>query len=434
MTKLFIYNPLKFGLTEETEEEKILFFWPETTPLDTKMNDIGLCEALITFSREFSKVPTSSARTERMIYLLLEPEPGWWVVMAMSNPRVVSISTDKEKAGTEEVQYKHDDLDEKALLAALKRVYVQFKIFNGSFENFIVTHKESFREKLSLWFNHSIVRMKPDIEKADIFTCLDGIHFLPVDKNVYLKIQSFINETEKTWDQILYSTFMFKHYLVWSGLEQEEMRAIYRYVEDICKRERESNSKKQDRFVVQSTDPDELLPSNPGIAKPVYLGTDNRLSYLLIYQSQDCSCAFLVSNKANNLNTTFVNNLEKLIKPHLNYLAPIISEHSKKIGTGGEEFKYLYFNHMNLALKTSLDREHITTDISRVLNKMHADFEMYPSLSEILINTQTEKWIAGKKSDQREFFILFEKQANLLEINDEVKKLVAAYFRDIFID
>jgi len=42
--------------------------------------------------------------------------------------------------------------------------------------------------------------MAPDLlsgkvtEKADIFSSLDGIHFLPVDKNVYLRVQSFINE------------------------------------------------------------------------------------------------------------------------------------------------------------------------------------------------------------------------------------------------
>jgi len=154
----------------------------------------------------------------------------------------------------------------------------------------------------------------------------------------------------------------------------------------------------------------------------------------------DCSCAFLVKSINSNssgqppLSVQFCQQLEKLIKPQITFLAPIISEHAKKL-TVEEGFKYLYFNHMNLALKSSMDREMISHDISRVLNKMHADFEHSSNLSEILISTQNDGWIVGRKSDQREFYIIFDRQgANLLEINDEVKKLSAAYFRDIFID
>jgi len=104
-----------------------------------------------------------------------------------------------------------------------------------------------------------------------------------------------------------------------------------------------------------------------------------------------------------------------------------------KKNTFDEGFRYLYFNHMNLALKSSIERDSLSPDTIRILNKMHNDFENSPQLSEILISN--EGWIVGRKSDQREFYILFdEKNANLLEINDEVKKLSAIYFRDIFID
>lgn len=41
-----------------------------------------------------------------------------------------------------------------------------------------------------------------DPAKADIFTSLDGIQFLPVDKNVYLRIQSFVNLAENTFEHI----------------------------------------------------------------------------------------------------------------------------------------------------------------------------------------------------------------------------------------
>lgn len=68
-------------------------------------------------------------------------------------------------------------------------------------------------------------------------------------------------------------------------------------------------------------------------------------------------------------------------------------------------------------------------------------------MNEMLVETNSGGWVVGKKSDQREFYILFDqKSANLLQINgvvlvlgslmvtDEMKKLSSTYFKDIFID
>jgi hypothetical protein len=42
-----------------------------------------------------------------------------------------------------------------------------------------------------------------------------------------------------------------------------------------------------------------------------------------------------------------------------------------------EEYRYIYFNHMNLALKTSIKRKGlmISRDNMKILNDMHIDFE-----------------------------------------------------------
>lgn len=90
---------------------------------------------------------------------------------------------------------------------------------------------------------------------------------------------------------------------------------------------------------------------------------------------------------------TFYNQLQRIIVSHVEFLAPIISEHARKlayaltfelrvIGThfgrsNTDEYRYLYFNHMNLALKASLDRSQLPADVSKVLNKMHSDFVRY---------------------------------------------------------
>jgi len=90
---------------------------------------------------------------------------------------------------------------------------------------------------------------------------------------------------------------------------------------------------------------------------------------------------------------------------------------------------------MNLAIKNTLHSLAITPDVIRVLNQMHADFKKDEKLHELIIGTLNEGWIAGRKADQREFYVYFDqKSAHLLEINEEVKKLTQIYFKDIFID
>jgi hypothetical protein len=51
--KFFIFDT-RLGPTEDTEHEKILFYYPASATLDQQQSDVGLCEALINFTRTFS--------------------------------------------------------------------------------------------------------------------------------------------------------------------------------------------------------------------------------------------------------------------------------------------------------------------------------------------------------------------------------------------
>ncbi len=47
---------------------------------------------------------------------------------------------------------------------------------------------------------------------------------------MYLRVQSFINLTEDNFSKIQYAAFLFRDNLVWSGLEQDDMRIMYSYL------------------------------------------------------------------------------------------------------------------------------------------------------------------------------------------------------------
>jgi len=130
--------------------------------------------------------------------------------------------------------------------------------------------------------------------------------------------------------------------------------------------------------------------------------------------------------------------LDAYIVPHLNFLAPILADHYIRKHGNEDQYRYVYFNHMNLAMKTSLKQKgsDLPRETMKMLNEIHADFETQPSVpSEVLIRTSGDRWLVGRKSDQREFYVFFDsKNANLLEINEDVRKLSGTYFNNIFID
>ena len=43
-------------------------------------------------------------------------------------------------------------------------------------------------------------------------------------------MQSFINLTESTFPDVAYTCFLYSQQLVFSGLEQDDMRILYRYI------------------------------------------------------------------------------------------------------------------------------------------------------------------------------------------------------------
>jgi hypothetical protein len=53
------------------------------------------------------------------------------------------------------------------------------------------------------------------LNQADIMDVMNGIHFLPLDKNTYLRIQCFINLLEAQFMHIKYTAFLYNDQLVW---------------------------------------------------------------------------------------------------------------------------------------------------------------------------------------------------------------------------
>lgn len=86
-------------------------------------------------------------------------------------------------------------------------------------------------------------------------------------------------------------------------------------------------------------------------------------------------------------------------------------------------FRYLYYNHMNLAVKTSVKRRpNVSPDALEAILQMHSSFASSRSgLREVYLRTKKDNWVVGKYSGRREFYIVFDQKSySLFEVSDQV--------------
>jgi len=429
----FIFNPT-LGPKEGQEHEQILFFHPSSINISEKNNNVGLSEALIQFTRTFSPdVACESVHREKHTCAFYNPEPDIWVVMMVRNPTISKAGKD----GKVVYQYLEDETDDCVLQTVVRQVYKMFKLFNGPLQTICESQGlDELRNKLDNFMPKLVSSL--NFDQIDLFNTLEGIQFLPVDKNVYLRIQSFINMTEDSFPKIRYAAFLYKDHLVWSGLEQEDMRVVYSYLVNHLGLvdPGASATRRKQGFL---TGPEDLIhPVTPISAPCVHVGLGSGSSYhLIVHELQDIISLFLVDSSSLQ-QILLYQQLDSFVSPHITFLSPILGDHYLRKHGMEEQYRYIYFNHMNLAMKTSLKQRgaDLTKETLRLLNEIHTDFEKnIENPSEVLIRTQSDRWVVGRKSDQREFYVVFDtKNANLLEINEEVKKLSTTYFNNIFID
>lgn len=104
-----------------------------------------------------------------------------------------------------------------------------------------------------------------------------------------------------------------------------------------------------------------------------------------------------------------------------------------KVGTFDETYKYVYFNHSNLAVKSSgvynnpklMHEWNVVADMHR----MFITSENHNNLSECIVKVKKDSWVVGKYFGQREFYLVFDqKNYSLVEINDQVHKITNIFF------
>ncbi|OXA56758.1 vacuolar fusion protein CCZ1 homolog [Folsomia candida] len=472
--ELYVFNS-KFGNDTDNEMGKVLYCYPgDTTHPDTQLKEIGLCEAIVKFAQTFnSKEPCDSLHTLKLRHVYYQPEDGYWFILVLSVPSVVKSSPD----GVECVEYLDDQIQDTVFHAILKRLYEKFVLLNDKFETMVQEiGLVELRTRLKKCYDIWVQRI--DVNQSGIADIFRGLQFLPLSRDAFLRVQCFINHLVVSWPQIKHVVLLQREKLIWSGVDQSHIQLLYDYlVNDLLSQHFLSGVDKQSTFgVIMKRESHLTLGSSSSSTltqfQPPGSITNSRSQSLNASQSEDDdNASFITASSSHTINgqkmsskfhmliykaeqtyltilipgsSTFDRQYISKIEGFLNLNFTSIARDLSKVyrlssGSGLSNgmdnqsgVKYIYFNNLNFAEKIcpgyqcDLEAYKLLTDLKQDLSKMNEN-------GEIITKMVSDNWLVAKVSNKREFYAIFNhKNSNLLEIDEEMRKLTEDHLRNIF--
>lgn len=454
LNNFFIFNST-YGNNEGEEKNKILFYHPNTDHLDTQIKNVGLAEAIIQFTASFKPDgPIKSVHTLKRRQMYFQPEPNFWVVMTLNLPFIRKI-----KEGSEIIEYTEEDVQDNVYESVLKQAYHMYRLFSGTFVQAIEkTSLDILKTKLEQFFTSYFTTLK--LHHCDIVNIFNGIQCLPLDKQTFLNVQCFINAMECNFPIIKHTAFLYNDHMIWSGIEPSNMQIVYQYLiktllpahlgsELLCgsmPRNQPSPfaALHHGRFI---TGPENLKTSTSIGKIPrvhLYSDTDCTIYHLVVYRALSASVCLFIEEKE-ELDMKIFKELDDFIGPALTVIVSDIAEYcTKQVVTPSSQSetnpKFIYFNKMNLAYKSSVHLDNkqtgniaVTKECLKLISDINANKDLLEYAGEVIVKTMNDYWVVGKMSNLREFYVaLQQKNASLIEISDEVKKLCDTELKGIF--
>lgn len=174
---------------------------------------------------------------------------------------------------------------------------------------------------------------------------------------------------------------------------------------------------------------------------------------------------FLSTDK-NTLTSEFYEELHTFIGPQLTNIASEIAENLTKETVTGKSLlctsslstsssssiansnsdestqaiKYLFFNELNcqhngtihLNQKLYKKKRSIPREIMNLLNDLYVQDANTSTSCEIIVKTLSDYWIVKRTTNFRHSFVIFNKNATLLDIADEANKIFDIHLNDVF--
>jgi hypothetical protein len=455
LANFFIYNT-EFGHKEGKEAEKIFYYYPSDEKIEKQCRLCGFCAGIVQFTKTFKpSKPCEFVHTEKIRMIFHEIDENFWIVMGLNVPF-------SDKA------YHDDHISNPIYMSVLKQSYNLYKLFHGTLKQSLNDIGQmKLKENLKLYFD-DYIETKLNIQDSDIMNTFNGIHFMSLDRCMYLKIQCLLNFMEEKIPLVNKTVVMHNDQVIWSGLEQEDIASIYTHLKELvcsnlsnplahsqpdnaAKFLASSKTKKtpldtaasfRENFPTATTSDSNPVNYNETEAAyyvfdKVFLGKSLEQYYLIPYNLSKLT--FFIFIRVNEtFKLSLLKQIDEILGSNMVGILDEIADLNQKrnlINTDEKEIKYIYFNRLNLAQKSTLlgNSKETPKYILNLISQLSKDLEACQPTGEIFVKSGKDYWIACKKSDLREVYVIVcQKNANLTSIDDEVKQLCSTNFSNIF--
>lgn len=440
LVNFFVFDTSR-NFPEDEEYKSVVYYYPKETSKDTQMKEIGRTAAILKFSQTFGTSGTChSLHTRKTRQYFNEPEPGFCMAMTVKLPNM-SLHNDMEP---------HD----KIFNSLLVHSYHMFRLFMGTMSSALKVSEqpEEELEQLKLraaYFYSKHLQMMP-LEDADLADAFLGIQFLPMDKLSFLKVRSLVSHVEQTFPCITSTTVLYQDQIIWTGLCQDDIQLIYNYLTTkLFPASLSLNT--ETRFLTGPTDVHSI--SSEMRIPHVFLNHSQTIPdecQLVVYRIAGVTvCLFIPASV--ELDRDFFASLDLIVGPRIVALSADVAEQAlvrktnSSLNTGTDSIRFLYFNQWNMAFKSTLHQSipghrrilqcqpSANNDVIKTCADLCEDFSSFGE-GEILVRTKSDAWVIGKLSNQRHLYVVVtRKNAELVDICDEVRRLRNFLFKDILL-
>ncbi|KAL7017778.1 hypothetical protein ACKWTF_010524 [Chironomus riparius] len=467
LENFFIFNS-SFGPNEGEEEKKILLFHPEIEK-NEKLKNIGYIEALIKFTGSFTLEPTSNRdvmtmKTKKFTKFFFEPEPNFWIVMTIKNPK-----EQKTKDNREYTEYYTDDVHNNVFSKILQRCYLNFRLFCNTFEhNMIGTDEESqvdhLRMRLDNFFMKYLVTL--NLKNCDIFDLIQSIQYKAVSHLTFFKIVNLINMLISIKNlKIKKCIFLYNQEVVYSSISPDDLFIINEYMMESLFpkyfRLKSNQGLDSDRSVGGFVTENET--ETPQNAPKVYLYGDGKGRFecetfrMVLYNIMDVSLVMLVEDDDDAINDEFYNEIKYSIGPQLGLISKEISDNIIQIQqnvtksqTEESAKNFIYCNHRNyrfhacfnennteitLSNREGKKSSQLSLSIMNLLSDLYSKDmtdELIDSERETIIKTFNDYWIVKKYFNYRSLYLIIHKNSTLIDVAEESSKLLSEIVKNVY--
>lgn len=462
---------------EEISDAKIIYYSPSYASAEEKRSQVGLLEGLIAFTKEFSGDkggPLKTVRTKQLAFSILECEPSIWMVLVMRHP----TSQREVVKGQMETKFDEEQLDDNTLHAVLSNCYSVFRLLHGEIQSFI---KEHSMQKLFDLLEDFIPAFIETIDAGDlgIFHEIDGFHYGPVERNTCVSIHCFLNRLQEQFPAIRHAALLYNAHLIYSGFSLTDMKVLYSYLVSFngsvsnmklnkvpfgriptAASQPGGGSSSFGRAFLLADDEDYLFGLSNKSSHPaslfvptVYLteGGPGKLVALIYHGIM----LILIFESDSQLDTKILEQVRTACTKASNdglslaELHPLISSQYSHVMEHDDEYRFVYYNHANHALRLSNQSSSSRSLLGgsragdggglkpaerAVLCPLHATLSD-PRLKcrEVSWKSADRGWICAKKSFEREFFLLLDNTSMALsKCQEDCARFAQIHFSNIF--